>query len=68
MPVQVDVSSGGALRLEEPGNSFALIAAYTFLRYAHFAVTSKCTKLRTNKARGFAKKISSSCPMHVAHI
>jgi hypothetical protein len=35
VPVQAEMSSGGGgLRLEEPGNSFVLIAADTFLRYS----------------------------------
>jgi hypothetical protein len=65
MPVQAGVSSQdrGALRLKEPGNSFTSITVYTFCA-TRFAVASKCIKLRTNKARDFARKISSSCPMH----
>jgi hypothetical protein len=43
----------GALRLEEPGNSFTLITAGTLEPFCatHFAVTSKCIKLRTNMVR-----------------
>jgi hypothetical protein len=64
MPMQAQVNSGGGLRLEEPGSSSTSITAYTFLRYSLYSNKQVHKTSDTNKARNFARKISSSCPMH----
>jgi hypothetical protein len=59
MPVQAEVSWGGALRLEESGNLFTSITA---------DVTSKCIKLRTNKVRDGTSRGKFLRPVPCTHL
>jgi hypothetical protein len=59
MPVQAEVSWGGALRLEEPGNLFTSIAV---------DVTNKCIKLRTNKVRDGTSRGKFLRPVPCTHL
>jgi hypothetical protein len=59
---------GAALRLEEPGKFFTPITVDTFLRYVHFAVTSKCIKLRTNKVRDGTSRGNFLRPVPCMHL